>query len=142
MAVIVEIVPVSVNLLPTNLHITGGVKEIPITCNPLPSGLHDARGIKIIPDSTNHFPIGNRCSVFVIIPFTILLLPAVWAFTGKLWQNNSTHIRDFVFTEFVGEYFFADAALPVSFVAVFRVGWSFFGDSFKGVVADRVTLKW
>ena len=141
MAVIVEIVPVSVNLLPTNLHITGGVKEIPITCNPLPSGLHDARGIKIIPDSTNHFPIGNRCSVFVIIPFTILLLPAVWAFTGKLWQNNSTHIRDFVFTEFVGEYFFADAALPVSLVTILCVSGCFCGNCFKGVVADGVKLK-
>ena len=115
MAVIVEIVPVSVNLLPTNLHITGGVKEIPITCNPLPSGLHDARGIKIIPDSTNHFPIGNRCSVFVIIPFTILLLPAVWAFTGKLWQNNSTHIRDFVFT---GRVFVGVNRIPFENVAI------------------------
>ena len=139
MAVIVEIVPVSVNLLPTNLHITGGVKEIPITCNPLPSGLHDARGIKIIPDSTNHFPIGNRFSVFVIIPLTILLLPAVWVFTGKLWQNNSTHIRDFVFTSFIGKSFFTNTAQPVSLVAVFRIGGSFFGDSFKGVVADGIT---
>ena len=141
MAVIVEIVPVSVNLLPTDLHITGGVKEIPITCNPLPSGLHDARGIKIIPDSTNHFPIGNRCSVFVIIPFIVLLFPAVWVFTGKLWQNNSTHIRDFVFTSFIGKSFFTNTAQPVSLVAVFRIGGSFFGDSFKGVVADGVKLK-
>ena len=88
MAVIVEIVPVSVNLLPTNQHITGGVKEIPITCNPLPSGLHDARGIKIIPDSTNHFPIGNRCSVFVIIPFIVLLFPTRFRWIRNIVMNN------------------------------------------------------
>ena len=83
---LVKIVPMAIGqLLPARHHEAGGVQEIPVPIVPEPTVLQNTGPVKIIPMAVRQpLPAGNMAAIFIIVPLSVFLMPAVTNWSGAV----------------------------------------------------------